>query len=119
MLLLSDLSFWSQEYAWLHRWFAGVFGYINVRVFLLSLVRSVGMLTLASFVYVLENVSLNFHMVVLPISTILAIIILNLIYEPIEIISLCIRVRSTRLMLLLALHSAPAILRVQIILSVH
>ena len=80
MLLLRDLSFWSEEHAWLHRWFAGVFGYINVRVFLLSLVRSVGMLTLASFVYVLENVSLNFHVVVLPISTILA-IILNLIYE--------------------------------------
>ena len=84
----------------------------------MSLVLSVGMLTLASFVYVLENVPLNFHMVVLPISTILA-IILNLIYEPIEIISLCIGIRPTRLMLLLALHSAPAILRVQIILSVH
>ena len=84
----------------------------------MSLVRSVGMLTLASFVYVLENVSLNFHVVVLPISTILA-IILNLIYESIEIISLCIRVRPTRLMLLLALHSTPIILRVHIILSIH
>ena len=118
LLLLRDLSFWSQEYAWLHWWFAGVFGYINVRVFLLSLVRSVGMLTLASFVYILKNVPLNFHMVVLTISSVLA-IILNLIYEPIEIIGLCIWVRPTRLMLLLALHSAAVILRVQIVLSVH
>ena len=102
----------------MHRWFAGVFGYINVRVFLLSLVRSVGMLTLASFVYILENVPLNFHMVVLTISSVLA-IILNLIYEPIEIIGLCLWVRPTRLMLLLALHSAAVILRVQIVLSVH
>ena len=84
----------------------------------MSLVRSVGMLTLASFVYILENVSLNFHMVVLSISSVLA-IILNLIYEPIEIIGLCIWVRPTRLMLLLALHSTTAILRVQIVLSVH
>ena len=84
----------------------------------MSLIRSVGMLTLASFVYILENVSLNFHMVVLTISSVLA-IILNLIYETIEIISLCIRVRPTRLMLLLALHSAAVILRVQIVLSVH
>ena len=76
------------------------------------------MLALTSLVNVLKDVTLYFHVIIRPIATILS-IILHLIDQAIEIISLSIRVGATRLVLLLTLHPASIILLAHIVLSIH
>ena len=76
------------------------------------------MLALTSLVNVLEDVTLYFHVIIGPIATILA-IILHLIDQAVEIISLSVRIGASRLVLLLALHPASIILLTHIVLSIH
>ena len=107
-----------EEDARLHLRFAWILGHINSRSFLLSLVRSVGMLALTPLMNVLKDVTLYFHVIIRPIATILA-IILHLIDQAIQIISLSVRIGATRLVLLLALHPASIILLTHIVLGIH
>ena len=76
------------------------------------------MLALTSLMNVLEDVALYFHVIIGPITAILT-IILNLIDQAIEVISLSVRVGATRLVLLLPLHPASIILLTHIVLSIH
>ena len=76
------------------------------------------MLALTSLMNVLKDVALYFHVIIRPIATILA-IILHLIDQAIEIISLSVRVGATRFVLLLALHPASIILLTHIVLSIQ
>ena len=76
------------------------------------------MLALTSLVNVLKDVTLYFHVIIGPIATILA-IVLHLIDQAVEIISLSVRVSASRLVLLLALHPASIILLTHIVLSIH
>ena len=75
LLLWRGFILLSEEDTWLHLRLAWILCHINSWSFLLSLVCSVCMLALTSFVNVLEDVTLYFHVIIWPIATILAIIL--------------------------------------------
>ena len=118
LFLLRGFILLGEEDTWLHLRLTWILCHIYSRSFLLSLVRSVGMLTLTSLVDVLKDVTLYFHVIIGSIATILA-IVLHLVDQAIEVISLSVWVGATRLVLLLALHPASIILLTHVVLSIH